>query len=449
MTPTTPEVRPRLRPARILVVEDRESLRSLLQRALVEEGYEVAAVESAEAAIAALGDSGPRPFDLVLTDLKLPGLSGLEVVRAGREARPPVAVVVMTAYGTVEAAVEAMRRGALDFLEKPVEIEALFDRVSRALGIAAADDDAVFEAPDGTRIVGRHPRLRAALHLLERVAPMETTVLLLGDSGTGKELFARALHSLSGRQGAFVALNCAAIPEALLENELFGHERGAFTGADRRQEGRFEAAKGGTLFLDEIGELPLGVQAKLLRVLEDRVVERIGGGRAEKVDVRLVAATNRDLRELAEAGGFRRDLLYRLDVFAIELPALEDRREDIGLLARALLRHLAAKLGKPAVEIDDAAVARLEEAAWPGNVRELSNVLERALILSPTSRLTAGDLETALRPLAGQPSDELRVREALLAAEGDREAAAASLGWSPRTLRRRIKDYGLEGFPKY
>ena len=441
------DLRPR---ARILVVEDRESLRLLLERALGEEGYQVEAVETAEAALESIGR---RRLDLILTDLKLPGLSGLEVVRAARDARPPVQVLVMTAYGTVGAAVEAMRLGALDFLEKPVEIDVLFDRVARALGAASPDAGEAFEAPDGTRIVGRHPRLRAALHLLDRVAPTETTVLLLGESGTGKELFARALHSLSGRQGPFVALNCAAIPEALLENELFGHERGAFTGADRRQEGRFVAARGGTLFLDEIGELPLAVQGKLLRVLEDRVVERIGGGRAERVDVRLVAATNRNLRELAENGEFRRDLLYRLDVFSIELPALRDRRDDIGILARNLLRQLSAKLGRSTIEIDEAAIERLEGCDWPGNVRELSNVLERTVILSPVDRpsrrLTAADLESALQPLANLPSEEERLRAALRAADGDRESAAERLGWSARTLRRRIREFGLEGFPKY
>ena len=441
------DLRPR---ARILVVEDRESLRLLLERALGEEGYQVEAVETAEAALESIGR---RRLDLILTDLKLPGLSGLEVVRAARDARPPVQVLVMTAYGTVGAAVEAMRLGALDFLEKPVEIDVLFDRVARALGAASPDAGEAFEAPDGTRIVGRHPRLRAALHLLDRVAPTETTVLLLGESGTGKELFARALHSLSGRQGPFVALNCAAIPEALLENELFGHERGAFTGADRRQEGRFVAARGGTLFLDEIGELPLAVQGKLLRVLEDRVVERIGGGRAERVDVRLVAATNRNLRELAENGEFRRDLLYRLDVFSIELPALRDRRDDIGILARNLLRQLSAKLGRSTIEIDEAAIERLEGCDWPGNVRELSNVLERTVILSPVDRpsrrLTVADLESALQPLANPPSEEERLRAALRAADGDRESAAERLGWSARTLRRRIREFGLEGFPKY
>jgi DNA-binding NtrC family response regulator len=450
----------------LLVVEDRASLRELFERALREEGYEITAVDSAEAAIGALGR---HPYALVLTDLKLPGLSGLDVVRAARDRRPAVPVIVMTAYGTVEAAVEAMRRGALDFVEKPIELDDLARRLRAALGANPAAADAVFEAPDGTRIIGRHPRLKAALHLLERVAPSETTVLLLGESGTGKELFARSLHALSGRRGPFVAVNCAAIPEALLENELFGHERGAFTGADRRQEGRFERARGGTLFLDEIGELPLAVQAKVLRVLEDRVVERIGGGKPERVDVRLVTATNRELQGLADAGGFRRDLLYRLDVFSIELPPLRERGDDVGLLARELLRGLAAKHGRRPVEIDDEALAGLAARPWPGNVRELSNLLERALILAVGERLRAEDLVAGAGALArstdGGAAAEARavgdapdaedarqreqLRRVLREVDGDRELAAARLGWSPRTLRRRIKEFGLEGYPRY
>ncbi|HVR08086.1 MAG TPA: sigma-54 dependent transcriptional regulator, partial [Thermoanaerobaculia bacterium] len=309
---------------RILLVEDRDSLRRLLARALADDGYEVAASATGGDAVRLLGE---RPFDLVLTDLKLPDLSGLEVLAASRQAQPRVPVLVLTGFGTVGAAVEAMKLGAYDFLEKPLELPDLSRLVGRALRESAATtesgagpshaesagdaesagrrdgaepagdvsaggggDAAVFQPPGAPAIVGRHPRLRAALRLLERVAPTETTVLLTGESGTGKEVFARALHALSPRRrGPAVAVNCAAIPEALLENELFGHEKGAFTGADRRQPGRFELAAGGTLLLDEIGEIPLAIQGKVLRVLEERTFERVGGGRTLHADLRLVA----------------------------------------------------------------------------------------------------------------------------------------------------------------
>ncbi|MEO8503252.1 MAG: sigma-54 dependent transcriptional regulator, partial [Acidobacteriota bacterium] len=364
-------------PAHLLVVEDRDSLRRLLQRALSDEGYEVSAAADAETAIGWLAE---RRFDLVITDLKLPAASGLEVLRAARAVRPAPPVLVLTAYGTVGAAVEAMKLGAADFLEKPLEIEDLCQRAAVLLGGA---EPPPFEAPGAPPILGKHPRLRAALRLLERVAPTESTVLLLGESGTGKELFARALHALSAkRQGPFVAVNCAAIPETLIENELFGHERGAFTGADRRQPGRFEQAKGGTLLLDEIGELPLAVQGKVLRVLEERTYERVGGGGTLHADVRLVAATNRDLRAMVAAGEFRSDLYFRLDVFPIELPPLRDRASDIPSLAVHLLAASAARhrLATPTLLPD--ALELLSEQPWPGNVRELANVLERAAILS-------------------------------------------------------------------
>jgi len=427
-------------PARILVVEDRESLRRLLVVALEAENYAAHAVESAEEGIAALAKEA---FALVLTDLKLPGLSGLEVVRAARAKRPPVPVVVMTAYGTVESAVEAMRLGALDFLEKPVEIEELYRRIAAVVGRA----EETRQIPGGPRIVGTHPKLQAALHLVERVAPGDTTVLLLGETGTGKELFARAVHALSGRKGPFVALNCAAIPETLIENELFGHERGAFTGADRRQAGRFEAAHGGTLLLDEIGELPTSAQAKVLRVLEERVFERIGGQGAVRVDVRLVAATNRDLKEMVAEGRFRGDLYYRLDVFPIALPPLRERREDIALLARHLLRELAARAGNDPPVLDIKAIELLSRRPWPGNVRELANVLHRASILHGGSKIGVAQLEPLLEPLA--ESEEERIKEALVESEGGRAQAAERLGMSERTLQRRIKEFGLEGFPKY
>ncbi len=430
---------------RVLIVEDRESLRRMMERALGEEGYAVETAGRGEEAITALAQ---RPFDLVLTDLMLPGVSGLEVVRAARAARPPVPAAVLTAYGTVRTAVEAMKLGAVDFLEKPVELDALARLVAGAIGDAGAAVES-FAAPGVAPIVGRHPRLRAALRLLERVAAAESTVLLLGESGTGKELFARSLHALSRRAaGPFVAVNCAAIPETLIENELFGHEKGAFTGADRSQPGRFEAAAGGTLLLDEIGELPLQVQGKVLRVLEERTFERVGGGPTRRADVRLVAATNRDLRAMVEEGRFRADLFFRLDVFPIELPPLRERPSDIPLLARHLLAAAAARNRRPAPDFSDDALELLAEQDWPGNVRELGNVIERASILAEGRRLSAPDLAPLLRPSTGGGERD-RLRQALRDAEGDKRRAAEILGWSYRTLLRRVKEHDLDGFPKY
>jgi transcriptional regulator with GAF, ATPase, and Fis domain len=298
-------------------------------------------------------------------------------------------------------------------------------------------------------IVGSHPRLRAAIRLLQRVGPTESTVLLTGESGTGKELFARAIHALSPRAPRpCVALNCAAIPETLIENELFGHEKGAFTGADRRQPGRFEQAEGGTLFLDEIGELPVGVQGKVLRVLEERTFERVGGGRTLRADVRLVAATNRDLAAMVEDGDFRADLFFRLNVFPIELPPLRERASDVPLLARHLLAEIARRHHVEPPRLENDAAELLATQPWPGNVRELANVLERAVILAEGPAIRAADLRPLLRPLAG-PGERERVRQALIEAGGDKRQAAEILGMSYRALLRKVKEHDLEGVPRY
>jgi DNA-binding NtrC family response regulator len=451
---------------RILIVEDRDSLRRMLREAMSGEGWEVEAAADGERGIDRLSAA---PFDLVLTDLKLPGASGLDVLAAARAAQPSVPVIVLTGYGTVKTAVEAMKRGAWDFLEKPVEIEVLFRLADAATGGEDRGDDVAvcLAAPGAPPIVGRHPRLRAAVRLLERVAPTESTVLLTGESGTGKELFARAVHALSPRRsGPFVAVNCAAIPEQLLENELFGHERGAFTGADRRQPGRFELAAGGTLLLDEVGELSSGVQAKVLRVLEERTFERVGDGRTHRADVRLVAATNRDLSEMVAAGSFRSDLYFRLEVFPIELPPLRERPSDVPDLVRHLIARIAERLGATAPRLDPGALEVLAGRSWPGNVRELANVLERAMILCEGGVLDAAGLAPALAPGeenggghaggdapgTGGPDgggERETVRRALVAADGDKRRAAEILGISYRTLQRRVKEYDLEGVPRY
>ena len=429
---------------RILIVEDRDSLRRMLERALGQEGYQVAAAADGRAGIRLLGE---QSFDFVLTDLKLPDVSGLEVLEASRAAQPRVPVVVLTGFGTVGAAVEAMKLGAYDFLEKPLEIDDLSQLIERAIG--EPGEAVVFRVPGVPPILGAHPRLRAAIRLLQRVGPTESTVLLTGESGTGKELFAQAVHALSPRRGGpCVALNCAAIPEPLIENELFGHEKGAFTGADRRQPGRFELAQGGTLLLDEIGELPLGVQGKVLRVLEERTFERVGGGRTMRADVRLVAATNRDLSAMVEAGEFRADLFFRLNVFPIELPPLRERATDIPVLARHLLEEIARRHHVEPPRLEEAAADLLAGETWPGNVRELANVLERAVILSETPAIRASDLRPLLRPLAGSGERD-KLRQALIEADGDKHRAAGLLGISYRVLLRKVKEHDLEGVPRY
>jgi len=461
---------------RLLVVEDRESLRRMLVRALEGEGYAVAAAGDLAAARAELGD-GQR-IDLVLSDLMLPDGSGLDVLALARERTPAPPVVVLTGFGSVAAAVAAMKLGAADFLEKPVDIDRLFRLVASLIEEERVEP--VFAPPGTAPIVGAHPRLRAALRSLERVAPTESTVLLTGESGTGKELFARALHALSPRRaGPFVAVNCAAIPETLVEAELFGHEKGAFTGADRRRPGRFELASRGTLLLDEVGELPLGVQAKVLRVLDDGRFERVGGSATLTADVRLVAATNRDLAQMVAAGTFRADLLYRLEIFPIELPPLRERASDIELVARHLATGISARLKLAPFELAPDAVALLAAEPWPGNVRQLANVLERAAILAPGERLSAEQIGRLLgrKATAGGAGDEgaadggagtpaapaapaspaspasdtelERLRAALRDAGGDKRLAATALGMSYRTLLRRIEEHDLKGYPRY
>ena len=434
---------------RLLLVEDRESLRRMLREALVRCEFEVVEASDGRAAVEALEEG---EFDLVLTDLKLPGASGLEVLAAARRRRVPIPVVVMTAYGTVQTAVEAMKSGAMDFLEKPVEVEELYRVVDSVVGDSGGE--LLFELPDGAAIVGGHPRLRAAFRLVQKVAPTESTVLITGESGTGKELFARALHALSPRRdGPFVAVNCAAIPESLLENELFGHERGAYTGASSREEGRFEQARGGTLLLDEIGELGMPVQSKVLRVLEERTFERIGGGRTVRADVRLVATTNRDLDEMVDRGSFRSDLFYRLNVFPIHLPPLRARGSDLPALARALAARAAERTSSGgAPRFDDRAIELLAEQNWPGNVRQLANVMERAVILAEGPEIRRRDLEALLDPLDEESSEgdaAGAIRRALERSDGDKRQAAEALGISYRTLQRRIKELDLEGYPHY
>src|ERR1041384_6460337 len=380
----------------ILLVEDKESLRRVLRLTLESAGYAVAEAEDARAAAQALAR---EPFRLVLTDLRMPHGSGLDVLRASKSADAEVPVVLMTAYGSIDEAVQAMKDGAHDFLQKPVDSNHLLLLVERALEQSRLRTENILLREEWSRrygfprIIGESEPIKRAVAETQRVAQTEATVLLLGESGTGKELFARAVHHLSvRRERPFVAINCAAIPETLIENELFGHERGAFTGASDRRQGKFELAEGGTVFLDEMGELPLGGQGKLLRAIEEKVVDRIGGRAPVAVDVRVVAATNKDLKAAGENGQFRGGLFFRLAVFPIEVPPLRERGDDILLLANHFASEIGRELRGREAQLSSEAIAALRRHQWPGNVRELENAIERACIISDSLVLEPGDL---------------------------------------------------------
>ena len=449
----------------ILLVEDRESLRSMLAETLGGEGYRVEAVATGDEAVRRLSEG--RRYALVLTDLKLPGADGHAVLDAALANDPSVPVVLLTGDGTVETAVTAMKKGAADFLNKPVDVDLLLLLVKRhvearrsAVAHALLAEEAGLAGMP--RILGRSPALADALDRLRRAAPSDVTVLLTGESGTGKELFARALHALSPRRaGPFVAVNVAALPEGLVENELFGHEKGAYTGAGERRAGRFELADGGTLFLDEIGELPLGAQTKLLRAVEERTFLRVGGTVPLSVDVRLVVATNRDLAARVKAGAFREDLYYRLDVFPVKLPPLRARREDVPELARAFARSCGEGARGRAFEIGAGAAEKLAAWDWPGNVRELKNVVERAVLLAegpvirpadvvlgapgedaPTTPTLDGTLEEAAERWK-RAGEAARIRRALEESGGDRTAAAAALDIPLKRLVQRLRELKL------
>jgi DNA-binding NtrC family response regulator len=458
----------------ILIVEDKESLRRMLRKTLESRGF---AVEEAADAYEARKRLQAVRYLVVLTDLKLPAGSGLDVLREAREADPETPVIVMTAYGTVEEAVEAMKEGAADFLTKPVDTEHLLLLLDRAverrrlltkLVLLQEEHQRRFGLP---RVLGEDPALKEAMLSLQRAAATDTTVLLLGESGTGKELMSRALHQLSARaEGPFVAINCAAIPENLLENELFGHEKGAFTGAGGRKVGKAELAHKGTLFLDEIGDLPLTLQGKILRLVQERQFERVGGLQTLTVDVRVVAATNQDLRTQVEEKQFREDLYFRLSVFPIEIPPLRRRRRDVLLLAEAFVERLAREMGRRAMSLSEDARRALGEHTWPGNVRELQNCLERAVILCDGSTIEpahlqleppvragptladvvdlSGPLPEVTKRVAARAEEEA-IAAALRETDGDRAAAAGRLGVSLSTLSRRLRkaenDAGSEG----
>jgi len=435
---------------KILVVDDDPEMLSLLQRSLESEGRTVTAVASGAEAVAALGRD---EFDVVLTDLVMDGVDGWGVLREAQRVQPQARVILMTAFASLETAIEAVREGAYDYLTKPFKLAEVGMAVDRAL-----DDRRLREENRRLRaeverrfsfdnLIGRSEAMQAIFEKIRAVADTDATVLLLGESGTGKELAARAIHHNSARRGGpFVPVNCAAIPETLLESELFGHEKGAFTGAVRRRTGLFADAHGGTLFLDEVGDVPLPVQAKLLRALQDKTIRPVGGNQEIQLDVRLVSATHRDLLALVGEGRFRDDLYYRLAVIPIRLPSLRERPDDLLLLASHFLARASAGLGKRLDGFDEDATAWLLAHRWPGNVRELENVVERAVTLARGPRVTRADLGIEFAPegaagLSLRPTlaelEEQYIRRVLEETNGDKAAAAKILGISVRTLQRR------------
>ncbi len=443
--------------ARLLVVEDEAAQRQIIVDILTAQGYTVLAAGDGEEALRVVADTVP---DLVLSDWKMPGMSGGDLLQAIRADGYPCAFVVMTAYGSISHAVHAVQLGADDYLAKPFEREALLLTVRRALRTRHLEEEnrrlqeAAGERDGLGEIRGRAPAMQRLYQTIEKVAPTDATVLITGESGTGKELVARTLHRLSRRGAApFVAVNCAAIPETLMESELFGHERGAFTGADRRRLGRFEEAEGGTLFLDEIASMPQAVQAALLRALQERRITRVGGGGEIACDVRVVAASNRDLAELADEGAFRDDLYYRLNVVPLRLPPLRERREDIPILAAGLLERASRRHGRDVAPLPPAVLRHLMTYGWPGNVRQLANVVERLVLLADGDMIRTEDLPAEILTPAPATASPFRIppggvvwddverdllQQALTLAGGNRRAAARLLGMSYKTFLYRL-----------
>ncbi|MGD0014562.1 MAG: sigma-54 dependent transcriptional regulator [Bryobacteraceae bacterium] len=447
---------------RVLIVEDEDKLRRVLELQLRSADFDVDQASTAEAGLK-LSDRA----DLILTDLRLPGMDGLELIQAIRQQGTGAPIIVMTAFGTVETAVEAMKAGAFDFLLKPFSLDHMTTLIRKALEVRALqEENRTLREELGRRyqfgnLIGHSGAMQEIFATIARVAPTRATVLLCGESGVGKDLIARAIHHHSPRRDRpFVKINCSALPENLMESELFGYEKGAFTGATAPKAGRFEHADTGTAFLDEIGDVPPSVQVKLLRVLQEREFERLGSNKTRHIDVRIIAATNADLRAALEQGTFREDLYYRLNVVPINIPPLRERKEDIPFLAEHFVARLAAANNSRAGAISEEAVQKLMGYHWPGNARELENVIERSLVLCSGTRLEAADIRMDIEPRAARQSnqeplflpegmaleeyEQTIIREALRRAEGNKSQAARLLGLTRNALRYRLSQMGLE-----
>jgi DNA-binding NtrC family response regulator len=442
--------------SRILVVDDEANARTALAELLREEGYDVETAADAFKAMGKIDAFGPH---LVLTDLKMPGMDGIELMKKIRATSKDCAVIVMTAFGAVESAVEAMRAGAVDYLTKPINFDELLIMTQRALEQERLRMEAhemrarLAERFSTGNIIGNSPPMQQIFKVIKQVAPSRASVLITGESGTGKELVAQALHENSPRAGgAFIKLHCAALAETLLESELFGHERGAFTGAVSRRDGRFQMAHGGTLFLDEIGEISASVQVKLLRFLQEHEFERVGGTQTIKVDVRVIAATNRNLDEEVKRGRFREDLFYRLNVVSIQMPALRERPSDVPLLANHFLQRYARENGKPIKGFTAAAIEALTHHQWAGNVRELENAVERAVVMAHDEHVDLEQLPTTVAPapksalptIPGSSLEEIEryaILKTLEATGGSTSKAAEVLGISVRKIQYKLHEY--------
>jgi len=454
---------------RILIADDHDSLRRGLAQALAETNHEVEEAPNGNAALEKLHEGF---FDVVVSDLKMGGSTGIDVLKTAKSLHPDCAVILMTAFGSVSNAVEAMKAGAFDFVQKPFEIEEMEVKIEKAIEMRRMQHQIDYlrhaqgDIYDFERIIGSSGALEKVLGVVRKVAKSNTTVLVRGETGTGKELIAGAIHHNSNRSARnFVKVNCAALQENLLESELFGHEKGAFTGADKQRIGRFEQADGGTLFLDEIGDMSPNTQAKILRVLQEHEFERLGGTRTLRVDVRLIAATNRDLPAMVQAGLFREDLYYRLNVVSIEMPPLRERKDDIVPLASSFIRKFAGELKKKIEGLDPDAQKLLMRYNWPGNIRELENTIERAMLLSDGRAIVADDLRLGETPTPGSsrehapvvripptgiPLDDVErfaLIEALKMSNWVQKDAAELLSISPRVINYKIKTLGIE-FPR-
>jgi two-component system response regulator FlrC len=441
--------------AAILIVDDEPGIREFIAETLSEGGHDVVEAGDGPAAMRLLRD---RAFDLMITDLRMPGApDGMGLLRSARSSLPEMEVLVLTAHGTVDSAVEAMKLGAFDYLQKPLsspgELRLIVARALERRSLLTLKDRSTREAASVPPLTYEDPIMEPVLRAVEKVAPTHTTVLVLGESGTGKEIVARTLHLRSPRRdGPFVPVNCAAISESLMESEIFGHEKGAFTGATVARRGRLELADGGTLFLDEIGELKLELQAKLLRVLQDGRFERVGGTRTIEVDVRWIAASNRDLEAMVGSGAFREDLYHRLAVFPIRLPPLRERPRDLLPLAETLLARIRVELGRPGLHLDDDARDRVRAGRWSGNIRGLANALERAAILAEGDTVHGADMADGFGLPAGESRraqtmaeiEEEAIRRVLAEVGGNRRRAAEELGIGLRTLYEKLKRFGIE-----